>query len=229
MEAVASVSQERGLHRVCPGCGVDTEAVHFCERCGRILPTPQGLDYFALLGVEHRLDLDPQMLERSYYALSRRCHPDVYQMRSSEERELSLEKSSAINVAYATLADPVQRTEYLLKQEGLGVDQAGNRVPPAIAAQLFEVQEALVESQSGERTLEMLERLAACATQLQADAERSVERLTQLGREWSQRPDRTLLEQLQQEAVQLRYLRGHAAQAVAALAAGSEQSQVREA
>jgi molecular chaperone HscB len=205
-------------------------AIHFCDQCGRVLPTPPDADAFEILGIERRLDLDAQELEQRYYALSRRCHPDFYQTRPEWERQTSLEKSAAVNAAYATLADPVQRVEYLLRQEGLGVEQAGNRVPPAIAATLFEVQEALAPASTtpgamhGPLSEPARAQLEACVANLRAQEAASLQRLQQAAVAWSRSPSRVLLEQLQQEAVTLRYLRGHAAQAVAALAAGGRQS-----
>lgn len=214
-------TQRQRTARLCRACGAETTAVHFCDRCGRILPAPPDADAFELLGVERRLDLDAQELERRYYELSRRCHPDFYQTRPAWEQQVSLEKSAAINEAYATLSDPVQRVEYLLRQEGLGVEQAGNRVPPAIAATLFSVQEALAEAAHGPLSAPMRARLEACVTDLRTQEAACLQRLQQTAAAWSRTTTpqaQALLKQLQQQAVELRYLRGHATQAVAALA-----------
>jgi len=47
----------------------------------------------------------------------------VYARAESQEQEWSLEQSSLLNDAYRTLKDPIKRTEYLLRLEGVEIEE----------------------------------------------------------------------------------------------------------
>ena len=81
-----------------------------------------GQTYFSLFDLPRKLTLDIAALERYFYRLSRKLHPDLYARKSTEEQAWSLRQSSLLNDAYRTLKDPVTRTAYLLKLEGVRID-----------------------------------------------------------------------------------------------------------
>ena len=97
-------------------------AVHFCASCGKVQP-PVPVDYFTFFGFPRKLNLDISALEKEFYALSRRLHPDLFAQANPEERAFSLEQSSMLNDAYRTLKDPIKRTEYLLRLEGVELEE----------------------------------------------------------------------------------------------------------
>ena len=97
-------------------------AVHFCSSCGKVQP-PVPVDYFTFFGFPRKLNLDTAGLEKEFYALSRRLHPDLFAQANPEERAFSLEQSSMLNDAYRTLKDPIKRTEYLLRLEGVELEE----------------------------------------------------------------------------------------------------------
>jgi molecular chaperone HscB len=110
-------------------------------------------DYFAIFDLPRRLHIDLAQLERSFYRLSRKYHPDVYATRSPEEQQWSLDQTSLLNDAYRTLKNPVSRTEYLLRLEGV-VLEAGksddgaskeSRVPADLLEEVFELNMQLEE------------------------------------------------------------------------------------
>ena len=76
-------------------------------------------DYFTVFDLPRRLNLDLAQLERTFYRLSRKFHPDIYAQKSPEEQQWSLDQTSLLNDAYRTLKNPITRTEYLLKLEGV--------------------------------------------------------------------------------------------------------------
>ena len=51
-------------------------AAHYCQECGKVQP-PAPVDYFAFFGLPYKLNLDTAQLERDFYALSRKLHPDI--------------------------------------------------------------------------------------------------------------------------------------------------------
>ena len=97
-------------------------AVHFCEACGKVQP-PAPVDYFTFFGLPRKLDLDVAALDKDFYELSRKLHPDLNAQAGSQEQEWSLQQSSLLNDAYRTLKDPIKRTEYLLKLEGVELEE----------------------------------------------------------------------------------------------------------
>ena len=105
----------------CWSCG-SMRAAHFCESCGKVQP-PVPVDYFTFFGLPPKLNVDVPALEKSFYELSRRLHPDLNARAGSQEQEWSLEQSSLLNDAYRTLRDPIKRTEYLLHLEGVELEE----------------------------------------------------------------------------------------------------------
>ena len=134
-------------------------AAHFCDSCGKVQP-PQPTDYFSFFGLPRKLNIDSDALGREFYALSRKLHPDVYVRSAEQEREWSLEKSSQLNDAYRILKDPIGRTEYLLRLEGIELEEQSKAatekaratgqvkkqvVPPDLLEEVFELNLQLEE------------------------------------------------------------------------------------
>lgn len=132
-----------GPGRHCWQCAGAAGSGYFCPACGAILPLPDDLDYFAILGLPRRLVVDPERLQARYYELHRQLHPDRFQTAPPEARVASLRNTAAVNRAYATLRDPLDRGLYWLALQGESVGTNNNRVPPALAALVFETQEQL--------------------------------------------------------------------------------------
>jgi molecular chaperone HscB len=137
-------------------------AVHFCQSCGKVQP-PAPVDYFAFFGFPRKLNLDTSELEKEFYALSRRLHPDVFGQANDMERSWSLEQSSMLNDAYRTLKDPIKRSEYLLRLEGIELEEQSKQatekaratgelkkqvVPPDLLEEVFELNSQLEELRS---------------------------------------------------------------------------------
>jgi molecular chaperone HscB len=128
----------------------------FCATCGKVQPLPARINYFEVFGLPRKLKLDAGSLEREFYRLSRRLHPDMFARASQREQEWSLANSSLLNDAYRTLKDPIRRTEYLLMLEGvLNTDQGGDkkevRVPADLLEEVFELNMQLDEMRMGRK------------------------------------------------------------------------------
>jgi molecular chaperone HscB len=148
----------------CWSCGT-MRAVHFCSSCGKVQP-PVPVDYFTFFGFPRKLNLDTADLEKEFYALSRRLHPDVFGQADERERSWSLEQSSMLNDAYRTLKDPIKRTEYLLRLEGIELEEQSKQatekaratgelkkqvVPPDLLEEVFELNLHLEELRTQEK------------------------------------------------------------------------------
>jgi len=111
--------------------------------------------YFEMFSLPRKLTIDTAALERDFYKLSRRLHPDLYARKSAEEQAWSLRQSSLLNDAYRTLKDPLARTAYLLKLEGVRIEDENtenrdpqakqNRVPADLLEEVFELNMQLEE------------------------------------------------------------------------------------
>src|SRR5947208_732327 len=95
----------------CWNCGQRIEGL-FCPACKSLQPPAAG--FFAFFGYPERLSLDSAELQKRFYDLSRRLHPDRFTSKGAREREYSLEATAILNDGYRTLRDPVKRAEYVL-------------------------------------------------------------------------------------------------------------------
>lgn len=129
----------------CWRCGGQHKVSLFCPACQAIQLLPPQADYFTALNLPRNLVLDGSEISQRYYDLSRRLHPDLYQTGASQEKEASLKNTALLTRAYRTLRDPVQRGQYWLELHGEQLGKENNRVPPKLAALVFEVQEKLAE------------------------------------------------------------------------------------
>jgi molecular chaperone HscB len=77
------------------------------------------MNYFDLLGLAQKYDIDPQELKRQYFLMQAKFHPD----RAEEsEKTQAIEISMQLNEAYKILQDDYFRAEYLLKLNGQKFD-----------------------------------------------------------------------------------------------------------
>jgi molecular chaperone HscB len=142
----------------CWSCG-SMRAAHFCESCGKVQP-PAPVDYFTFFGLGRKLNVDVPTLEKDFYELSRKLHPDLNARAGTQEQQWSLEQSSLLNDAYRTLRDPIKRTQYLLKLEGVELEEQSKSateqarasgglkkqiVPPDLLEEVFELNMQLEE------------------------------------------------------------------------------------
>jgi molecular chaperone HscB len=158
------VTQAKPVTTECWSCGA-MRAAHYCQECGKVQP-PAPVDYFAFFGLPYKLILDTAQLERDFYALSRKIHPDINAKGSDPEQEWSLEKTSQLNDAYRTLKDPVSRTEYLLRLQGVQLEEQSKAateearktgaakkqvVPPDLLEEVFELNMQLEELRANKK------------------------------------------------------------------------------
>src|ERR1035438_3968206 len=134
-------------------------AAPFCDACGKVQP-PAPVDYFTFFGLSRKLNLDVAALEKDFYDLSRKLHPDLNARAGGQEQEWSLQQSSLLNDAHRTLKDPIKRTQYLLKLEGVELEEQSKTatelarssgeakkqiVPPDLLEEVFELNVQLEE------------------------------------------------------------------------------------
>ncbi len=117
-------------------------------------------DFFTFFALPRKLILDVTALEKQFYTLSRKLHPDRFASKPQAEQEAALAQSSLLNDAYRTLKDPILRTQYLLTLEGVELEEQSKTatdaartsgtpkkqiVPPDLLEEAFELNMQLEE------------------------------------------------------------------------------------
>jgi molecular chaperone HscB len=191
----------------CWSCG-SMRAAHFCESCGKVQP-PVPVDYFSFFGLPPKLNIDIAALEKSFYELSRRLHPDLNARAGSLEQEWSMEQSSLLNDAYRTLKDPIKRTEYLLHLEGVVLEEQSKSateqarvtgelkkqiVPPDLLEEVFELNMQLEELRTnkkmGEDDPDLIAEIGEQKLSLEAKHEALLQELQSNWKTWDSLVDR---------------------------------------
>jgi molecular chaperone HscB len=195
----------------CWSCGSPlgtTRAAHFCESCGKVQP-PVPVDYFSFFGLPPKLNLDVAVLEKDFYLLSRKLHPDLNASAGSKEQEWSLEQSSLLNDAYRTLRDPIKRTQYLLRLEGVELEEQSKAateqaratgetkkqiVPPDLLEEVFELnmhlEELRMNQKVGDDDPALFEEIGKAKLSLEAKHEALLQELQARWKEWDSLIDR---------------------------------------
>jgi molecular chaperone HscB len=190
----------------CWSCGT-MRAEHFCSACGKVQP-PVPVDYFTFFGLPRKLNIDVPVLEKEFYQLSRKLHPDLFSRADKREQEWSLEQSSQLNDAYRTLKDPIKRTEYLLRLEGVELEEQSKSateqaratgqvkkqvVPPDLLEEVFDLnmqlEELRMQKKMGEDDPALIEEVGRQKLELEEKHEALLEELKSDGTEWDRAID----------------------------------------
>jgi molecular chaperone HscB len=187
--------------QTCWSCGT-MRATQFCSACGKVQP-PAPVDYFKFFGLPWKLDLDVAALNRDFYELSRKLHPDLNASGGSDEQGWSLQQTSRLNDAYRTLKDPIKRTEYLLKLEGVELEEQSKSateraratgqakkqiVPPDLLEEVFELnvqlEELRMQKKMGEDDPALVEEIGRQKLELEEKQEALLEELKERWKMW---------------------------------------------
>jgi molecular chaperone HscB len=124
------------------------------------------MDYFSFFNLPRKLTLDVVALEKQFYVLSRKLHPDRFASKPVAEQEAALAQSSLLNDAYRTLKGPISRTQYLLTLEGVELEEQSKAatdaarasgeqkkqiVPPELLEEVFELNMQLQEMRAANK------------------------------------------------------------------------------
>lgn len=193
--------------QTCWSCGA-MRASHFCEACGKVQP-PAPVDYFTFFGLPRKLNIDVVALDKDFYELSRKLHPDLNARAGSQEQEWSLQQSSRLNDAHRVLKDPIKRTEYLLKLEGVELEEQSKSatekaratgqlkeqvVPPDLLEEVFELnvqlEELRMNKKMGEDDPALIEEIGRQKLELEQKHEALLEELKGYWKQWDALIDR---------------------------------------
>src|SRR6201987_987436 len=205
-KASSSLIMPGAATSTCWSCGT-MRAEHFCSACGKVQP-PVPVDYFTFFGLPRKLNLDVAGLERDFYQLSRKLHPDLYSTADKREQAWSLEQSSQLNDAYRTLKDAIKRTEYLLRLEGVELEEQSKTateqaratgqvkkqvVPPDLLEEVFDLymqlEELRMQKKMGEDDPALIEEIGRQKLELEEKHEALLEELKRGWSEWDRAVD----------------------------------------
>ena len=123
-------------------------------------------DFFSVFSLPRHLQIDLAALEKSFYAHSRKLHPDRFAAKPMSEQEAALAESSQLNDAYRTLKDPILRTQHLLTLEGVELEEQSKAateaartsgtekkqlIPPELLEEVFDLNMQLMEMKTAKQ------------------------------------------------------------------------------
>jgi molecular chaperone HscB len=165
-------------------------------------------NYFTQFDLPRHLHVDLAALERTFYAQSRKLHPDRFAARPQAEQDAALAASSRLNDAYRTLKDPILRTQYLLSLEGVELEEQSKSateaartsgtekkqlIPPELLEEVFELNMQLMEMKSarqmGEDDPQLRADLEAAKAGFDAKMAETQSELESLWTRWDIAPD----------------------------------------
>jgi molecular chaperone HscB len=118
-------------------------------------------NFFELFEIPVSYDVDLSKVQQQYMVLQKQVHPDKFSSGSDQEKRLSMQQTSWINEALATLKDPVARATYLLKLKGTDINLENETTMDAGSLmQQLELRERLEGIRSEEDPLDSLDRMS---------------------------------------------------------------------
>ncbi|NJB85682.1 molecular chaperone HscB [Lewinella marina] len=161
------------------------------------------MNYFSFFGLRPSPRVDQAALKRSFYANSKRFHPDFHTLKDEEAQQEVLEKSTLNNQAYKVLADDDLRLKHLLEVKGVLGEEGSNQVPQDFLLEIMEVNEALMELEFEDDPSVRL-KVTGLIDQLEADLDREVAPILESYDDETVSPQE--LEQLKDYYLKRRYL-----------------------
>jgi len=191
----------------CWRCSARVGVSPACGTCEAPQALPSGADHFTTLGLTRSLVVDLADLERRYHEASRLVHPDRHQIGEPTAARISIETSAAVNRAYRTLRDPLARGRYWLELHGQSLAENNNRVPPTLAALVFDVQEQLEDLRGRSENADLRRQVEAARTAVAADFEGRLGELGECYDRWQSDATPPVLAELKERLSEIAYLR----------------------
>ncbi|KAG1801625.1 uncharacterized protein HD556DRAFT_1338806 [Suillus plorans] len=147
------------LTKTCPSCGtILPTALPACPNCNYIARIHASISYHDILGLPYEPNpfvVDAALLKRRFIEAQRVSHPDAWATKNEFQQDVALHVSNTVNAAYKALSSPLHRIEYILRRNGLMIEEADPLEDIELISEIMEVRE---EIESGDieriRTLE---------------------------------------------------------------------------
>lgn len=118
----------------------------FCENCRCVQPVDHSVDYFQIFGLGRSYVIEDQNLELKYKNWQKKLHPDLVHTKTQKERDYAAEQSARVTDAYHTLTDNLRRSIYIMKLQGVDVDEEETISDPILLNEIMEIRESVEEA-----------------------------------------------------------------------------------
>ncbi|KAI4369139.1 hypothetical protein MLD38_017622 [Melastoma candidum] len=151
----------------CWNCGSSFSSVRttpslVCKSCRSVQPVDYSIDYFRIFGIEKRYEIeDLDALEGKYKEWQKKLHPDLVHSKSQRERDYAAEQSARVIEAYHTLSKPLSRAIYILKLEGVNINEEETVTDPELLSEIMEIREAVEESADSQALMQIHNQMEA--------------------------------------------------------------------
>jgi hypothetical protein len=106
-----------------------------------LIANPLINNFFAMYQISEFQLLDLEILNNYYYQISKICHPDFYQNKSSDQQNLSNTYTQLLNNGLTILKDPIRQAKYVLECHSRTLKN--NTIPNSIINDVFDIQDLL--------------------------------------------------------------------------------------
>ena len=103
------------------------------------------MNYFDFYNIPLSFKLDAAALRQTFYANSKKYHPDFFTMDSAEKQSEILELSTLNTQAYKTLSNFDSRMKYILELKGVLGEEGKNTIPQDFLIDMMDINEAIME------------------------------------------------------------------------------------
>jgi molecular chaperone HscB len=103
-------------------------------------------NHFEIFGLQPGFEVDLEQLSARYRELQRVVHPDKFAGGTDQEKRLAVQRTAQVNEAFETLKRPLERARYLLKLNGIDInDETDTTVDMEFLMDQMEMRERLTE------------------------------------------------------------------------------------
>ncbi|MBC04397.1 MAG: hypothetical protein CMJ34_14020 [Phycisphaerae bacterium] len=115
-----------------------------CPGCGKLQPPPplKESDFFSLLGLPRKWDVDVRAVDKAWRKLTRQTHPDRFTRARAVEKRMAQQWTARAMDARAVLREPSRRALYLATGQTDLPEQGGPEVGDDFLECMFELQMA---------------------------------------------------------------------------------------
>ena len=103
------------------------------------------MTFFEFYNIPIAFKLDESALKKTFYAHSKKYHPDFHTLEDEDKQDEILELSTLNTEAYKTLSDFDKRMKYILDLKGAMAAEGENKLPQDFLMQMMEINEAIME------------------------------------------------------------------------------------
>jgi molecular chaperone HscB len=103
------------------------------------------MNYFEFYELPISFQLDEVALKKTFYANSKRYHPDFFTLEDEARQNEILELSTLNTQAYKTLSDFDRRMKYVLELKDVFAEEGQNKLPQDFLMDMMDINEVIME------------------------------------------------------------------------------------